>query len=62
MATYRRVFTLRLKEELFDKIQGLADKEHRSMTNYIEYILLEYIRNFAENKDLVSAQKAETTK
>ena len=43
MATNKRVFTLRLEDEIFDKIGALATKEHRSMTNYIEYVLLKHI-------------------
>ena len=33
MATNKRVFTLRLTDEVFDKIDILASAEHRSMTN-----------------------------
>lgn len=43
MATTKRVFTLRLTDEVFDKIGVLATQEHRSMTNYIEYVLLKHI-------------------
>lgn len=43
MATTKRVFTLRLSDEVFDKIGILATSEHRSMTNYIEYVLLKHI-------------------
>lgn len=43
MATNKRVFTLRLEDEVFDKIGILATKEHRSVTNYIEYVLLKHI-------------------
>lgn len=43
MATSKRVFTLRLKDEIFDKIGALATSEHRSMTNYIEYVLLKHL-------------------
>ena len=43
MATNKRVFTLRLEDEIFDKIGALATKEHHSMTNYIEYVLLKHI-------------------
>ena len=38
MATNKRVFTLRLSDEVFDKIGILATDEHRSMTNYIESV------------------------
>ena len=43
MATTKRVFTLRLTDEIFDKIGKLAADQHRSMTNYIEYILMKHI-------------------
>lgn len=43
MATNKRVFTLRLDDEVFDKIGVLATAEHRSVTNYIEYVLLKHI-------------------
>lgn len=36
MPTNKRVFTLRLSDEIFDRIGTLAAQEHRSMTNYIE--------------------------
>lgn len=44
MASNKRVFTLRLDDAVFDKIGALATAEHRSMTNYIEYVLLKHIR------------------
>ena len=43
MATLKRVFTLRMEDEIFDNIEQLAKDEHRSLTNMIEYILLKYI-------------------
>lgn len=43
MATRKRVFTLRLTDDVFDKIGVLATSEHRSMTNYIEFVLLKHI-------------------
>ena len=48
MATNKRVFTLRMEDEIFNKIGKLASAEHRSMTNYIEYVLLEHIRSVEE--------------
>jgi hypothetical protein len=44
MATKKRVFTLRLEDEVFDKIGLLATRSHRSMTNYIEFVLLKHIQ------------------
>ena len=43
MATNKRVFTLRLPDEVLDKIGILANKEHRSITNYIEYVLIQHL-------------------
>ena len=43
MATNKPVFTLRLNELTYQKIGYLATAEHRSMTNYIEYVLLKHI-------------------
>lgn len=44
MATLKRVFTLRMDDEIFDKIGVLATREYRSMTNYIEFVLLQHIQ------------------
>lgn len=44
----KRVFTLRLQDEIFDKLEELAKKEHRTMTNMIEYILLDYLSEYEQ--------------
>ena len=50
MATNKRVFTLRMSDEVFDKIGVLATREHRSMTNYIEYVLLQHLEAVEKDK------------
>ena len=50
MATNKRVFTLRLSDEVFDKIGILATNEHRSLTNYIEYVLIRHIEEKENGK------------
>lgn len=57
MATNKRVFTLRLTDEVYEKIGTLAAEQHRSMTNYIEYILLKHIEE-TECKAKQSSEKA----
>ena len=47
MATNKRVFTLRLPEDVLDKIGKLATKEHRSVPNYIEFVLLQHLEGNA---------------
>lgn len=57
MATNKRVFTLRLTDEVYEKIGTLAAEQHRSMTNYIEYILLKHIEE-TECESKQSSEKA----
>ena len=51
MATNKRVFTLRLSEDVLEKIGKLATKEHRSVTNYIEFVLLQYLEANASHAE-----------
>lgn len=51
MPTTKRVFTLRLNDEIFDKVEKLAEEEHRSMTNLIEYMILSYLKKIEEKAE-----------
>lgn len=53
MATNKRVFTLRLSDDVFDKIGILATNEHRSITNYIEYVLLKHLEEVEKEQGTV---------
>ena len=46
MATLKRVFILRLKDEYFDKLEYATKKEHRSLTNLIELSVIKYLEEF----------------
>lgn len=46
MATNKRVFTLRLQDENFEKIKVIAEKSKRSIAMQIEYILEQYIERY----------------
>lgn len=59
MATNKKVFTLRLSEEVFDKIGILATNEHRSVTNYIEYVLLRHLEEVERERGPIKLEKAE---
>lgn len=59
MATNKRVFTLRLSDEVFDKIGILATNEHRSMTNYIEYILMRHLDEFEKEHGTIQTDQTE---
>ena len=62
MATNKRVFTLRLSDEVFDKIGVLATREHRSMTNYIEYVLLKHINDIEAEQGEIKEEKRPLTR
>ena len=59
MATNKKVFTLRLSEEVFDKIGTLATNEHRSVTNSIEYVLLRHLEEVERERGPIKLEKAE---
>ncbi len=59
MATNKRVFTLRLSDEVFDKIGALATNEHRSITNYIEYVLIRHLEEVESAQGPIKLEKAE---
>jgi len=46
MPSLKRVFTLRLKDEYFDKMAVIAKIEHRSLTNLIELAIIKYMEDF----------------
>ena len=62
MATNKRVFTLRLEDDIFDKIGTLATAQHRSMTNYIEYVLLKHIREVEQEQGFIQPQDTKDPK
>ena len=52
--SYKRVFTLRLTEEDYGKIQQIAKRDNRSMANYIENLVKLRIESYeAENGAVV---------
>lgn len=57
MATNKRVFTLRLSDEVFDKIGILATNEHRSMTNYIEYVLIQHLEQVERENGRIQTEQ-----
>ncbi|WP_044294220.1 Arc family DNA-binding protein [Robinsoniella peoriensis] len=59
MATDKRVFTLRLTDEVFDKIGILASDNHRSMTNYIEYVLMQHLVKMEMEHGVIEINQAE---
>ena len=60
MASNKRVFTLRLSDEVFDKIGALATKQHRSMTSYIEFVLLKHLEEVEKAERAITANQTKS--
>ena len=60
MDTNKRVFTLRLEDDVFDKIGVLSAAQHRSMTNYIEYVLLKHIQEVEQTQGEIKPSVSES--
>ena len=50
---------MRLSDEVFDKIGILATNEHRSLTNYIEFVLLKHITEIEREKGSIQLAEKE---
>ena len=46
----RKRFTFRIDEDLYNKIQEIADKEHRSVTAQIIVIVESYLKSLEDDK------------
>lgn len=57
VATNKHVFTLRLSDEVFDKIGILATDEHHSMTNYIEYVLIQHLEQMEKERGRIGTDQ-----
>ena len=57
MSSNKRVFTLRLSDEVFDKIGIMATRDHRSITNYIEYVLLKHLEEVEKTEGPIQVEK-----
>lgn len=59
MPTDKRVFTLRLSNEVFDKIGVLATSNHRSMSNYIECVLVRHLQEIEQKHGVIGTREIE---
>lgn len=59
MATLKKVFTLRLKDGIFEKLEALAKHQHRSTTNLVEFILLQFLSDYEAANGPISIDQKE---
>lgn len=56
MATNKRVFTLRLEEDNFEKIKHIADKNKRSIAKQIEYLIEQHINEYEREHGVITKE------
>ena len=49
MGIEKKVFSLRLDEELIEKIKVLAEKENRTVSNYVETVLKKCVQEAVDS-------------
>ena len=54
VATSKKVFTLRLQEDNFEKIKLIAEKNKRSIAMQIEYILEQFISDYEKENGITN--------
>lgn len=52
----KKMFTLRLNEEVYDKMKIIADENNRSMANYIEWLCINCIEGYENQKGTIFVQ------
>lgn len=57
MATDKRVFTLRLKDENFTKIKYIADKNKRSIAMQIEFLIEQHVEQYEKEKGIIKTDE-----
>lgn len=46
----KKQFNFRLDEKLMEQVQKLADKDHRTLTNYLEMLLIKHVDETTKKK------------
>jgi hypothetical protein len=46
----KKQYNFRLDEKLMEQVQKLADKDHRTLTNYIEMMLIKHVEENTKKK------------
>ncbi len=57
MSKEKRVFTLRVDDELYDKIKVIADKNKRSLNGQIELLIEQCIVEFEKKNGMIEMKK-----
>lgn len=53
VATEKKAFTMRIQAELLDKFRVIADSNHRSLSNQLEWIVLQFIVQYEAQNGII---------
>ena len=56
-STRKKMFTLRLDEEVYAKMKVISDESNRSMANYIEWLCMNCIEDYESQKGVIFVQR-----
>lgn len=56
MGTYYEPFSLRISEELREKIKVIAEIHKRSMNREIEYVMEEYVKDYEREHGVIEVE------
>ena len=52
----KRMFSLRLNDEVYDKIKVIAEENNRSMANFIEWLCINCIEEYEDKQGKIFVQ------
>ena len=52
----KKMFTLRLNDEVYEKMKIIAEESNRSMANYIEWLCINCIDDYEDKNGAISVQ------
>ena len=58
-STRKKMFTLRIDEEVHDKIKVIADENNRSTANYIEWLCKNCIDDYEKRNGAIYVQSSQ---
>ena len=52
----KRMFSLRLNDEVYDKIKLISEENNRSMANFIEWLCIKCIEDYEDKQGTIFVQ------
>lgn len=62
MATQKRQVLIRVQPETYEKLKFISDKNHRSISNQLEWLMLQFISNYEMQNGQISLEEVSLSK